>query len=399
MSRSILSFAGSLLPSRIFFVVFLAFGLLACGEDSESPEPIEELVRFERQSNLVGQRAELGRFSMIGDRLYYSNEYNPGYFEEDGNQEQTSFRQYDMRFGHVFTSDYTVGVLGNRRALAILPNVDYSTSFTRFLDYQVIPDLPSDFLLQPGWSEVPNFGLNENFLISSWEGVFEPGESNRWDRVFILELNSVPNEFGNDAVYVDRTEPVLNKIPVDYTSNGNKMSGLISVFPFEEGWIASAMIDGYETTFKIERDGTAKPLRDELGRFVIYSLEQGPEGDLFAADEEGLLYSQSGSPFELQRIATANVLLRFRFIGDRLLVWVGSDQLFELKNYRDPATIQLVELENAGLEGVWIKDAALFGGKFYVATNAGLFLKEEAEFWKEKEQTPDPSMGMEWELK
>lgn len=371
--------------------------LFSCDQNPEEIEPVVEVVKFERQSNLSGQRASIGKFANIGDRLYYSNGYNPGFFTPDGVQNQFSFREYDMRFGHAFSEDFTVGVSGNRRSLVILPNFGYSSTYSSFLDYQQISGLPSNYLLQPGWSEVPNFGMNDNFLISSWERPFIRENPETHETVFILELNVVENPAGFGLI-VDWQQPILNKIPISYTYDGFPISFLISVFPFEEGWIASAGVAGIETTFKVERDGSAVPLQNQLSRFVLFSLENSPEGELFAASEEGLLFAESGNPFDLRQIATSNANLRFRFIGDQLVAWAGRDQLYEIRNYKNPETIELVELQNVGLEGTYIKDVILYEGKFHVATNSGLFLKDEADFWEEKPEAVDPSLEIGWEL-
>lgn len=371
--------------------------LFSCNQDPEEMDPVVEVVKFERQSNLSGQRSSVGKFAIIGDRMYYSNGYNPGFFTPDGVQNQFSFREYDMRFGHVFSNDFTVGVSGNRRSLVILPNIGYSTNYSSFLDYQEIQGLPSNYLLQPGWTEVPNFGINENFLISSWERPFIIDNPETHETVFILELNVVENPAGFGLI-VDRQQPILNKIPITYTYDGFPISFLISVFPFEEGWIASAGVAGIETTFKIERDGSAVPLQNQLSRYALFSLENSPEGELFAASEGELLYAESGNPFDLRQIATSNATLRFRFIGEKLVAWAGRDQLYEIRNYKNPETIELIELQNEGLEGYYIKDVVLYEGKFHVATNSGLFLKDEADFWEEKPEPVDPSTEIGWEL-
>lgn len=372
--------------------------LSSCSDDLDEIEPVEEIVKFERFSNLSWGRADVGLLSKLNDRLYYSNINNPGFFDANGVQRQFAFRSFDMRFGHVFTEQFTVGVDGNRRSLIIIPNIDYSSNSTVFLNALNIPDLTTDYLLKPGWSEVPNFSLNDNFLISSWEKPWN-GESNfESQNVFILELNSIDNGLGQNGKVINRSEPVIRKIPVDYQIDGFSMEDLISVFPFEDGWIASANIAGMQPAFFIEKNGDVTPLFNDFSRFVIFGLQQNETGELFVANEGGFYYSPSGSPYELSQLATANVVMRFRLIGDRLIVWVGMDKLFELKDYRESSDISLVELENSGLEGLQIKDVALFQGKFYVATNGGLFLKDEADFWIEKETESDPTLDLGWEF-
>lgn len=389
------------IPSYTFWtlcLIALSTFLLSCNQEMDDTEPVLELVKFERLSNLVWGRADVGRFGKFDDRLYYSNINNPGYFDVDGTQKQFAFRSFDMRFGHVFSEQFTVGVESNRRSLIIIPNIDYSSSNTIFLNARNIPELSTEYLLNPGWSEVPNFALNENFLISSWEKPWYSENLNQRENVFILELNARENGLGENGQVIDRNEPVINKISIDYQIDGFSMEDLISVFPFEDGWIASANIAGLQPSFFIEKNGNVSPLFNDFRRFVIYGLQTSESGELFVSNEGGFYYSPSGSPYTLSQIATANVDLRFRLIGDRIIVWVGMDKLFELKNYRETSEISLVELENSGLEGLLIKDVELFQGKFYVSTNGGLFLKDEEDFWTEKVLSSDPALDLGWEF-
>ena len=380
--------------SSLFIVAVSVFTLISCSEDPILEEPTPQAVPFQRLMNFNWARIDVGKLAVIGDRLYYSNVLTPGYFKE-GKQHQFSMRVFDMRFGHVFSDAFTIGVSENRRSLIVLPNLGYADNYVSYLNSLNIPDLPTDYLLTPGWSENPNFGINGNYLLTSWESV---NTQRTMDLVFIMELNFAPNPGHPDNLILDRNKPVSRIIPLNFEVDGRKVWKLISVFPFEEGWLASLDIAGLQISVQISKDGRVRPLFEKLERFVLYGVEKLPSGELFISNEGGMFYSNSGSPFELIQFGRANRDIRFKFIGDRMVVWVGDDQLFEVQKYRTPSELKFVALENKGLEGFKVKDVALFEGKMYVSSNGGLFVKREADFWAEKLVKSDPSMDIGWEV-
>lgn len=361
-------------------MAFSASSLVSCDDESTPEEVTFEPVPFERLMNFNWSRLNVGMLDVIEDRLYYSNELTPGYFTE-GTQFQFPLRQYDMRFGHVFSNDFTIGVSENRRSLVVLPNFQYSDNYISFINSSSISKLPSDYLLTPGWNENPNFGINGDFLISSWE---QGAGSEEYDRVFILKLNLAPNPGKPDRFILDRNQPISEIIPLDFQIDGKNIYSLISVFPFEEGWLASIDVAGVQTSVQIFRDGKVQPLFENIGRFVLLGVEKLPTGELFVSNENGLYYSESGSPYELTQFASSDQFFRIKFIEEHLVVWAGDDRLFEVQNYRTPSEIKLVALENTGIKEYQIKDIAYFEGKVYVSTNGGLFLKDEVDFWTEK---------------
>lgn len=361
-------------------MAFFASSLFSCDDESTPEELTFEPVPFERLMNFNWSRLNVGMLDVIEDRLYYSNELTPGYFTE-GTQFQFPLRQYDMRFGHVFSNDFTIGVSENRRSLVVLPNFQYSDNYISFINSTSISKLPSDYLLTPGWNENPNFGINGDFLISSWE---QGAGSEEYDRVFILKLNLAPNPGKPDRFILDRNQPISEIIPLDFQIDGKNIYSLISVFPFEEGWLASIDVAGVQTSVQIFRDGKVQPLFENIGRFVLLGVEKLPTGELFVSNENGLYYSESGSPYELTQFASSDQFFRIKFIEEHLVVWAGDDRLFEVQNYRTPSEIKLVALENTGIKEYQIKDIAYFEGKVYVSTNGGLFLKDEVDFWTEK---------------
>lgn len=376
------------------FFLILTF-MVACNENMGDNEPlVEQTVRFERHPNLLFSRADVGNLEKIGDRLYYSNVSNPGYFDSEGIQHQFSMRSFDMRFSHSFSDNLTAGVLNNRNSLVIMPNYNYASNNVVTLTPLNIPNLPLDAQLKEGWLEVPNFAFNENFIISSWErNLFFPGIESI-DNTFILELNVVNSSFGPQ---VDRQLPVLRKILLDLEIDGNKRLDLITAFNFKNGWIISGSISGLQNSFFITKEGQATPLRDLNERFVILSLIQSLEGELFLTTENELFYSPDGDIFNLKSIATSNQFLRVQLIQDRLVTWAGRDNIYEILNYKDSENIEIKELENLGLEGLWVKDLEFFNDQIYVSTNGGLFLKDLEDFWTFKEESVnEASLGIGW---
>src|SRR5690606_17130923 len=121
-----------------------------------------------------------------------------------------------------------------------------------YLNALNIPDLESDLLLNPGWSEVPNFSLNGNFLLSSWELPLGATKADVRKSVFLLELNMSVGERGS---ILDRNQPVLRKIPLEFAIEKEEkpIYHVITAFPFEQGWLASIDVDGVQTSVKIEK--------------------------------------------------------------------------------------------------------------------------------------------------
>ncbi|SMD45622.1 hypothetical protein SAMN00777080_4280 [Aquiflexum balticum DSM 16537] len=380
-----------------FFACLMLIFNVSCNDDIDNHVPIkEDTVPFERHPNLLFSRADVGNLEVIGDRLYYSNVSNPGYFDSEGIQHQFSMRSFDMRFSHSFSDNLTAGVLNNRNSLVIMPNYNYASNNVVALTPLNIPNLPLDAQLKEGWLEVPNFAFNENFIISSWErNLFFPGIE-PIDNTFILELNVVNSSFGP---HVDRQLPVLRKILLDLEIDGRSRLDLITAYSWEDGWIISGSISGLQNSFFVTKEGKATPLRNIYERFVILSLIKGPEGELFLTTEDEIFYSPDGDIFNLISIASSNQFLRIQFIQDRLITWAGRDNFYEILNYKDPENIEITELENLGLQGLWVKDIEFFNNQVYVSTNGGLFLKGLEDFWTVKEESVnEASVEIGWEL-
>lgn len=373
----------------------------SCDEELPLPPPEleEETVPFQRISTLVWRGADSGKLEVIGDRMYFSNIHTPGYFDKELVQHQYVVEDYDMRFGHVFTKEFSLGVFGNRRSLVLFPNTQFYEDYKIYLNALNIPELPADFLLQPGPTEKASFGINGNYVLSSWEKSLGAGLDDPHESVFILELNANGYSSSGDLV-VDKAQPVLRKIPLDFAvdKTSTRIERLLSVFPFGEGWLASVEAGGLRYTVEVRRDGAAVPLAKQFDRYMLYSAVRDKNGGLFVTHQEGLFYSSSGSPFELRQIAEFSQAARIKLIDDRMVVWIEGETLWELKDYLDGTKMSLAQLEHKGLEGLKVKDVALFEGMAFVATNGGLFFKEEADFWKEVNTEEDLSAELGWKL-
>lgn len=372
-------------------LALFAFSILmlmgSCNDDLDNSEHIiEDAVTFKRHPNLLFSRADVGNLEKIGDRLYYSNLVNPGYFDSEGTQHFLAARSYDMRFSHSFSETLSAGVLSNRKSLIVMPNIGFSDTYTATLSPINIPDLPLDAQLREGWFEMPNFAFNENFLISNWDrNLYIPGME-PIDNTFILELNLESTSLGPN---VNPFDPILRKIKLNLEFNGIKRFDIISAFTFKDGWVISGGIAGIQNSFFITREGEATPMRSLDERFVILSFVEGPTGELLLTTENQLYYSPEGDIYNLVSLGISNHFLRIQFIEDRLVAWDGRDNLYEILNYKDPENIEIQELSNLGLEGLWVKDIELFNNQIYVSTNGGLFLKDMEEFWTLKPDVDD----------
>ncbi|MBW3468348.1 hypothetical protein [Arthrospiribacter ruber] len=356
--------------------------LQSCTDDDVLPEVEESPAKFERYWNLQHSRGDFGNLKKINDRLYFSNVINPGFFDMEDNQHVLAAQEYDMKFGHSFSELFSAGVVQSRKTLLVMPNTNFMDNYTARLTPLNIPELPLEAQVKPGWFEVPNYAINDNFIISTWDrNIFESG-MDLFDNTFILELNQATSSFGP---YINPTDPIVRKIKIDLEIQGATRLDLISAFTHKDGWLVSGCIGGICSSFFITKEGNATPIRSLDERFVVFSFIEGPNGDSFLSTEGMIFYSNNGDIYNFEQVAYSNQWHRLKFIDDRLITWVGTDKIYELKNYTDPENIEAVELINEGLEGLWVKDIELFNNRIFVSTNAGLFLKDLEDLWVYKE--------------
>lgn len=368
----------------LLLLLLMLFPLLySCNEEVDQlPEP--EPVAFERvQPNLVGYRGNVGNLSVYHDRLYYSNVMSPGYFNASGEHIQFPANTYNMDMGQAINEDFLIGSLRDLKTLVFTPSHNYSFPYVGSLNITSIPGVPADAILSLGNIFKLNYALNEDHFIFTYQ-------SSTGSNSLIVQLNIVENpNFGKHLINPSQGPQVLNVIPIDFHIEGS--NGRVEVgraIPYRQGWVASTWVSGISVPLYISKDGSAKvvPRGHNImeKRINFISLEHSPSGELFASTETELFYSQAGNVEDLTPIAETNQWMRLRFVGDRLICFVGMDIIFEIINYKDPETISLRQLENKGLNDLLIRDIAYFHGKVYVATNAGLFTKALEDFWDEK---------------
>ncbi|HSI75502.1 MAG TPA: hypothetical protein VK957_06395 [Lunatimonas sp.] len=374
--------------------IFLFLLFFSCNEDTElisEPEPIA----FERvQPNLSGHRGNVGNLAVYHDRLYYSNVQNPGYFTTSGGHTQFDMNTYNMDMGQAIDEHFLIGPLRDLKTLVFNPTQNFSSTFANRLNITTIPGVPEDAILALGNMFKLNFGLNENHFLFTYQ-------SSTGTKALIVELNIVetPN-VARVLMNPAQGQQVLNVTPINFqidVSNNNHIE-VGRVFPYKEGWVASTWISSLAVPLYISKDGSAKVIpqgHDIMEKRISFiSLEHSPSGELFATTETELFYSQTGNVEDLTPIAQSNQWMRIRFIGDRLVCFVGMDIIYEIINYKDSETIDLRLLENKGLEDLLIRDIELFNGKVYLATNAGLFTKLLEDFWEEKMVPSGGTMGL-----
>lgn len=370
---------------NIFNITLIVVLFSACDDGAS----IEDIVRFERVSDLTWERNDVGTLEVLNNRLYYSNFRNPGYLKTSNNRKQFGIRPYDMNFGHFYTSQFAVGVERDRESLVLVSHVDYNSLATILLNRNNIPNIPPGFRLLEGAPNNQSFGMNGEFLLSSWENQSFSDNPEEEFPVFILELNTNSDGLTENGLVVDRVDPIANKIPVLFTESGNGVNSLLSVFLFEKGWIASGNVSGNQISFLVDRDGTVTPIRSDNQRFVITSFAKNINDNIFLTTEDGLYFSQTGNPLDLTRIDTFDSNLKVRILGERMFAWGEGERIFEVKDYNSSSEISLVELENVGLEEANILNLAYFDGDFYVATDNGLFLKNRNDFLTEKRNSSE----------
>lgn len=377
---------------KLFLLIIFPI-LFSCNEDvDQHPEP--ETILFERvRPNLVGFRGNVGNLAVYHDRLYYSNVQNPGYFTSSGEHHQFNMNTYNMDMGQAIDQDFLIGPLRGLKTLVFNSTQNVPAFNISYLDITSIPGVPEDAFLTLGTMFKLNFGLNDNYFLFNYQ-------STAGTNSLIVELNMLETpHLGKILVHPYEGPQVLNVIPIDFQIEGvpNHID-VGRVFPYKDGWIASTYMSGLAVPLYINKDGSAKVIPRNHGvrdkRIHFISMEQSPSGELFASSETELFYSQSGNAEDLVPIAQANQWMRIRFVGDRLVCFIGNDIIFEIINYKDPETIGLRQLENRGLDDLLIRDIKYFHGKVYVATNAGLFTKQLEDFWEDKIMPADQAMEL-----
>ncbi|EIM76930.1 hypothetical protein A3SI_08331 [Nitritalea halalkaliphila LW7] len=282
-------------------------------------------------------------------------------------------RAFDMRFGQAHGEFLSIGALDTRASLLAIANEDYNSLDVLRLDALTIPDHPANYQLNPGWFGLPSFGVQGNVVLSSW--VDPLGGSSLEDRVFLVEVDA---QSGRLPV-INQEVPVMNRILLQYRFEDMPITELYSVFALETGWLISAGVAGRQSSFLLTETGEVTPVFEDLRRFVVLGTDTFTDGSRLVLSEEGLFRSASGNVLDLEPMFANNTLRGVRVVEDRILVWTGVDELFELEGQGESAV--LTRLNTEGLENLQLTDVALFDGFVHIATRNGLFKIAQEEFW------------------
>ncbi|MGY6557999.1 MAG: hypothetical protein ACXIT9_01825 [Nitritalea sp.] len=348
-------------------------GLVACQESEEVLPEQEQAARFTRLPNFSWERGHVANLTLQGDRLFYSNALTPGFFSAAGTQEQFSARSFDMNFGQAHGEILSIGALDTRASLLAMANTDYNSLDVLRLNALTIPDHPANYQLNPGWFGLPSFGVQGNVILSSW--VDPLGGSSLEDRVFLVQVDAQAARLP----VINQEAPVIEKILLDYRFEDRPLTELYSVFAMESGWLISGGIAGRQSSFVLSEAGAVTPLFEDLRRFVVLGTDTFVDGSRLVLSEEGLFRSASGNVMDLEPVFASSTLRGVRVVEERIVVWTGTDELFELEGEGDSATLTRINTE--GLEDLQFTDVALFDGFVHIATRNGLFKIAQDDFW------------------
>jgi len=370
---------------RLILFILLPF-LFSCNEDHKpitSPEP--DPVAFKRvpDTGLVGWRGNTANLAVYHDRLYYSNQHSPGFITADGEHRQYVLNNYNLDMGQVITEDFLIGPLRNLRTLQFNTTKDHSSALAGRFDITTIPGVPADAILSIGETFKLNFSLNDEYFLFSYE-------SSAGSNSLIVKLKIKDDSASGRYLAPSNEGQVIEVIPIDFSVEGNDRSLVVQrVFPYRDGWVGTATLGSLRVALKISKNGTARivPMNYEnnYNTMSFLSMAYAPSGELYVTTDEGdILYSQNGDIDKLVYIGYTNQWVRLRFINNRLVGFLGSDAIIEIVDFEDPENMAARELENIGLEDLLIRDLAYFHGQVYIATNAGLFIKNLEDFWEDK---------------
>lgn len=192
--------------------------------------------------------------------------------------------------------------------------------------------------------------LNLNPLVGSFDPAYVQGITAR--RInFPLPLNTV-------TAYAAVGEDFL--LSAGFTNGGPLISsnGIYKIKPNGEYRQVLAFENNYITQFF--------PFKGKLYGFAA--------GKFYVSQDNGESWTLLG-------ISIDNAVARFSTVGDRLVAY-ALDAMYELD--LDKNTLR--ELRNEGLEKNRITSISPFGGKVYVTTYSGVFIKDTKDFWTYKEQ-------------
>lgn len=351
-------------------LLFILFALIFSCNEAEEPilELEEELEQFERieNSNFNFVNSDVQRIKVVGDRLFYSHKTNPGYIESDGEVVQLCcLNNNNMDFRQAFSSNYIVAA---DRSLEIFNVYDINEGTSGFLSFTGIVPFENSARINTFHRE-SNFELNNDHLIASLtvDGV---------SSIYIFDLTKQFDLFQP----VVPSEAIKVEFPNDLPDLGSRF---IKVNAFNDGWIASVLTGntGGSGTYFIQKDGSFERLF-ALDDLVYSGHAYTSEGQLLLGGEGEIRISENESLDRFYRGLNASTNIRFRLIGDRLVIWNPNlSTLYEVESFKGPEEATLRILNTRGIEFSNVNDIAEFNGRVYLATSQGLFTKSLEGFW------------------
>lgn len=370
------------------FTICICFGF-SC---SEPGEPVIEVdpENFEQVDNSTLDQRFIFGMEIIGDKLFFLHEETPGYINKDGGLSTfcCSVGGLSLRFRPSFSGDYILHPVENLVTLVIHP---VGVGELRFLNFEeklgddgvgasLVSNTQKDFFLPER-----NFDLNGNHLILNLtkDGV---------NQILILEI-----DFGTGfgSIGVNKIAEI-NPSDLDMVTDVNGQGLIIqSVKKLEDQWVAHIRKAEDEPesgdTYLISKDGNAQKLIGPTTgspNFRFYDFAQVSPLEYLISESPVGRISYTNSPLSdtKEYITELNGPLVIRSDGDKGLIFIpGTEVISSLENLRENAVSnhQLTELDRTGLNSAQIYDVQFFGGKVYVATRNGLFVKSQENFWEE----------------
>lgn len=370
------------------FIICICFGF-SCSEPGE-PVKEDDPENFERIDNSTLDRGFILGMEIIDDKLFFLHVNTPGYINKEGNITFSCCLSggLSFRFRPSFTEDNIIHPVENLSGFLLFPNFFGELRGLNFEQHlgedgigaKLVLDTQKDFFLPER-----NFDLNGNHLILNLtkDGV---------NQILILEI-----DFGTGfgSIGVNKIAEI-NPSDLDMVTDDNGQGLIIqSVKKLEDQWIAHIRKANEDQesgdTYLISKDGSAQSLIGPTTgspNFRFYDFAQVSPLEYLISESPVGRISYSNSPLSETKeyITELNGPLIIRSDGDKGLIFIpGTEVLSSLENFRENAVSnhQLTELDRTGLNSAQIYDVQFFGGKVYVATRNGLFVKSQENFWEE----------------
>jgi hypothetical protein len=374
---------------RLLSIPLIILLLFSCND------PVEPIIDDEPENFELVDTSNLDKgfvfgMEIIDEKLFFLHENYPGYISKDGGITFSCCATggQSRRFRPSFTNDYTIQPIQNLIGFTVFPS-DLGEIRGIVLNDHLAENgddirLVSDTQKESIYPE-RTFDLNGNHLILN---LIKSGHN----QILILEI-----DFGNGFGRLEVNKVAeINPSSLDLSSEGNGLGLIIqSVKKLEDQWIAHIRKaeDGPESgdSFLISKDGSVQKLTGPTTgspNFRFYDFAQLSTLEYLITESPIGRISYSNSPLAETKeyITELNGPLMIRSDGEKALIFIpGSEILSSLENFRENGATshQLSELDRTGLNNSQIYDVQFFGGKVYVATRNGLFVKSQENFWEE----------------